>query len=466
MKTRHKITLLFSLLVTAILLVVSLSVYYFSSFEREQIFKKRLLSRANNNAQIFSYVNDTSRVFLDRINLSSHELLPDKTVEIYDLKGKLYYRYTTDPTDSTGVNSDIIATAISNGEYLYQVGKREAIAVHHAEDGDGIIVAVAAYDYDGWSQLEQLRHIFFISLLIGTVISLAAGHVFSMELLKPVAEMIRQVNEISSHNLSNRLKTGDTQDELNQLSTTFNELLDRLQEYFTAQRRFISNASHELSTPLTSISSQLEVTLQRDRSTEEYRQVMQSVQEDVVQLRQLTKSLLEIAKTGSKGSIELNEIRIDEILFKVMGDMKKINNDYEVELNFSESAEEGNNFLVFGNGDLLYIATKNIVENGCKYSPDHTSRVQLSFENDNTIIEVKSNGEPINQNEIEKIFQPFYRSKTAAGKQGFGLGLALAKRIVGLHKGFLSVNSGHTGTSFTITLPTAYIDNDQKNVRG
>jgi signal transduction histidine kinase len=435
------------------LLLVSLSVYYFSSLERQEIFKKRLKGRANNNAQIFSYVNDNSKTFLDRINVSSL-LLPNRTVQIYNLTGQRIYNYETDSIVTRPVTKEIISSAIANGEYYYKDGKREALAVHYSLNGDGIVVVVTAYDADGWSQLRQLRHIFFISMLIGTFISLLAGHVFSKELLKPVAQMIREVNEISSHNLSNRLRTGDTQDELNQLSSTFNDLLDRLQEYFTAQRRFISNASHELSTPLTSISSQLEVTLQRDRTTDEYRQVMLSVQEDVVQMRQLTKSLLEIAKTGSEGSIELNDVRIDEVLFKVMGDIKKINASYNVELNYDDSAEVENNFLVFGNADLLYISIRNLVENGCKYSSDQTSRVSLSFANKSAIIDVRNIGEPIQKEDMEKIFQPFYRSADAAGTQGFGLGLALSQRIVALHKGRLYLKSSDaTGTVFTITLP-------------
>ena len=228
----------------------------------------------------------------------------------------------------------------------------------------------------------------------------------------------------------------------------------------TVETDFISNASHELSTPLTSISSQLEVTMQRTRTAEEYQEVLQSVHEDVVQMRQLTKSLLEIAKTGSEGSIELNEIRIDEVLFKVTGDLKRLHTDYRVELNFSDSAALESNFLVFGNVDLLYIAIKNIVENGCKYSIDNRSRIDLMFRNGSTIIEVKSFGKPIGEDEMEKIFQPFYRSSTSEGKSGFGLGLALAKRIIALNKGTLVVESNATdGTTFTITVPTFHPGN-------
>ena len=457
MKSRHKITLLFTLLVTAILLGVSLSVYYFSALERQQIYKKRLTSRALNYAQIFSYFSDSSNNVLDRINTSSMDLIARKSVEIYDLSGNRKYSYTMQEGDSIGVDAKVVSETVASKNYFYTVRGREALAIHYAEEGyGGIIVIVAGYDIDGWTQLKKLRQIFIFALLFAIVVILIAGHVFSKQLLKPVAQIIKEVNDISSHNLSHRIRAGETQDELNQLANTFNELLDRLQESFTSQRRFISNASHELSTPLTSISSQLQVALQRNRTTDEYRQVMQSVHEDVMQMRELTKSLLEIAKTGSEGSIELNEIRIDEILFKVMGDMKKVNPIYQIELDFIDSDDNDDyGFLVFGNADLLYIAVKNLVENGCKYSFDHIARVDLSLQNGSTVIDVKSNGEPIAKEEMEKIFQPFYRSSNSAGKSGFGLGLALAKRIVGLHKGTLEVKSGlKTGTSFIIVLPT------------
>jgi signal transduction histidine kinase len=221
------------------------------------------------------------------------------------------------------------------------------------------------------------------------------------------------------------------------------------------QRRFISNASHELSTPLTSISSQLEVTLHKERNPEEYKQVMLSIYEDVHQMRQLTKSLLEIAKTGSQGTIELNEVRIDEVLFKVMSDVRKISPSYQVELHFGEFPEDEKKFLVFGNNDLLYSSVKNFVENGCKYSPDHLSWVDLSFEEDQIIIQVKNHGNVIAEEEMDHIFLPFYRTNAATHVKGFGLGLALAKRIISLHRGSITVLSDmNKGTIFTIQLPS------------
>nr|WP_246457055.1 HAMP domain-containing sensor histidine kinase [Flavihumibacter stibioxidans] len=282
------------------------------------------------------------------------------------------------------------------------------------------------------------------------------GYLFSKQLVKPISSIIEEVNNISSHNLSHRIDAGSGQDELFQLANTFNDLLNRIQESFTIQRRFISNASHELSTPLTSISSQLEVTLHKNRSEEEYRKVLLSIQEDVQQMRQLTKSLLEIAKTGHQGSIELHEVRLDEVLLKITGAVQKLSPDYQVQLNFDELPEDESRCLVFGNADLLYSAISNIVENGCKYSPDHTSKVALRFTENELIVDVLNQGDVIAQEEVEHIFQPFYRSPVNSHQKGFGLGLALAKRIIGLHKGHIEVKSGPVqGTLFRITLPSS-----------
>ena len=221
------------------------------------------------------------------------------------------------------------------------------------------------------------------------------------------------------------------------------------------RKRFISNASHELSTPLTSISSQLQVTLYKERSTEEYHNVLHSIQEDVEQMRQLTKSLLEIAKTGYEGGIELTEVRIDEIMLKITGDVKKINAAYNVELEFGEFPDDDKSCLTYGNPDLLYSAIKNITENACKYSDDKHAFLSLIFSNKEIICEIKNNGKVIAPEELESIFHPFYRGSTSSDTKGFGLGLALSQRIIALHKGRVRVQSDTAnGTVFTITFPS------------
>lgn len=453
MKIKHKITLLFTVLVTAILLALSISIYYFTELDRKETFYKRLKGRANNNAQLFSYFGDSSQKVLFRIDANAVPLLPRKSVRIYDTVGNVLYSYDTKREQPLDMPASFFSGIREERPFI--TGKRQGIALFYDDPDRNFIIAVAAYDEDGQEALAQLKKILVISLLVGMLVTLLVGYLFSAQLVKPISQIIHEVNDISSHNLSHRIQSGGSKDELKQLADTFNNLLNRLQESFNTQRRFISNASHELSTPLTSISSQLQVTLQKERSPQEYRQVLQSIQEDVQQMGQLTKSLLEIAKTGTQGSIELREVRIDEILLKVIADVKKLNYEYEVALNFGILPEDEKSCMVFGNIDLLYSALKNIIENGCKYSPDKRSVVELSFRENDIVIKVMNKGDVIAEEEIEQIFQPFFRSATATDVKGFGLGLALAKRIVGLHKGIIEVESDiQKGTCFTIILPS------------
>ncbi|RYY22744.1 MAG: HAMP domain-containing histidine kinase [Chitinophagaceae bacterium] len=454
MKIRVKITALFTLLVTALLLLLSGSVFYFSKVERRETFKNRITARANINTQIYSIVGDTNLAALARFD-SSSTTIPEKSVTIYNQQNSPIYQYNARGADTIHANVDILNDARVQKRYYFNDGEKEAVAFNYEDEYRKVVIVVGGYDEDGWTRLRKLQNMLLASLATGIMLTLVVGHVFSQQLVRPISQIIHEVNEISSQNLSHRIHAGSSQDELNQLSNTFNELLNRLQESFLIQRRFISNASHELSTPLTSILSQLEVTLHKDRTLDEYKQVMQSIHEDVRQMQQLTKSLLEIAKTGSQGSIELVEVRIDEVLLKVTADVQKISEQYNVDLNFGDFPEDEKSFMVFGSGDLLYSAIKNVVENGCKYSPDHVSVVNLSFPQNKVVIEVKNKGDVIAEEEIENIFQPFYRSGNIGQAKGFGLGLALAKRIISLHKGTIDVQSDIiTGTVFTITLPS------------
>jgi signal transduction histidine kinase len=455
MNIRVKITVLFTLLVMAILSLLSLSIYYFSALERKSSFKTRLEARANGTVQLYLLFGDSSRQVLDRLDSSSQSFLPTKSITIYRNNGQLFYQNRYGNIRKPDIDSTYLNNLRSNGQLYSIIGGMDVFSRYYDYPGNHFIIIYAAYDEDGWRKMGQLKKILLFSLLGGGIITSLVGIIFSSQLVMPIKSIIREVNEISSHNLSHRIYAGEGQDELSSLAATFNNLLNRLQESFTIQQRFISNASHELSTPLTSISSQLQVTLQKQRGVAEYQQVMQSVQEDVEQMQQLTKSLLEIAKTGSEGGIELADVRIDEIIFKVVSDVKKINSDYAVELDFGEFPEEEKSCLTYGSADLLYSAIKNITENGCKYSPDRRSFISLQFNDNQIIVQIRNSGDIIAEEEIQHIFHPFYRATNARDTKGFGLGLALSKRIISLHKGKIQVSSNAPGgTVFTIELPS------------
>jgi signal transduction histidine kinase len=294
------------------------------------------------------------------------------------------------------------------------------------------------------------------------LIAFTSGYFFSKILLRPIKKIADEVHSISAKNLAHRIKSGNAIDEWNYLTETLNDLLNRLQESFEVQRRFVSSVSHELNTPLTSISSQLDVSLQRERNADDYKAIISSVYQDVRQLSKLTQTLLEFATlSGSSGGIELNLVRIDEVLARLPAEMIKLEKGYSVKFTFTRLPEDETNMLVFGNEALLFTAIKNIVSNACKYSQNKLARIELTIEENDIIISVTDDGKGIPEHELQNIFQPFYRTEDSRSIIGFGIGLPLVSRIIKLHKGQITVRSVvNKGTSFFIQLPIAGKDHD------
>ncbi|MFN8253217.1 MAG: HAMP domain-containing sensor histidine kinase [Ferruginibacter sp.] len=453
MSIKYKIALLFALLASIILSAAGLSIFFFSQQERQSIFSTRLHNRAISTAKIASEVKDGNYSLISILDTASVSSLYNKSIAVFSPQNHLLYQFAATPGNEIKITQGMINDLVINKDHFFHYNGREAVAMHYVSNGGNFIVTVAAEDIDGKTYLQELRELLLWVTLAGISISFFAGLLFARTLITPITKMMAEVNLISSKNLSQRIEKGQANDELYKLSQTFNDLLDRLQESFIIQRRFISNASHELSTPLTAVSSQLEVTLQKDRSSNEYKEVLLSIQEDMRGLQQLTKTLLDIAKTGSEGSIDLADVRIDEILLKVAADVQKLNPVYRINVHFETLPDDESLLTVFGNNNLLYIAFKNIVENGCKYADDHTAFIKTSFDRTNICITVNSKGDVIAESDIENIFQPFFRADTVLQKQGSGLGLTLTKRILSLHKGKIEVASDPlNGTVFTIEL--------------
>ncbi len=459
MKIKYRITILFTVLVTLISLMICSSVYYFSDLNRKKSFAKRLRNRATTTANLLLTVNGIDNNLLRKIDETTIITIQEKSVVVYTSDFKELYSYTDNNIEPVKVDSRLLRKAEQEKEVSFSEGRREAVALYYVDENKPYIVVAAAYDRDGIEKLSQLRFILSISFLTSILITFCTGYFFSKRIVAPIKKISRDVKEISSQNLSRRINLQDAKDELYELSSTFNDLLQRLEKSFEIQRHFIANASHELSTPLTSISSQLEVTLQNERKADDYKKVIRSVYMDVKDLTRLTRSLLEIAKaSGTSNGMELVLVRIDELLMKLPAELRDTDASYQVVLLFDNFPEEDDLLLVFGNPELLYSAIKNVVVNACKYGTDHTATISLGFSSNKLQIIISDNGPGILDEEKNLIFQPFYRSKKNSDIPGFGLGLSLAYRIITLHKGSMEIsNNTDTGAAFTIELPIARV---------
>ena len=232
-------------------------------------------------------------------------------------------------------------------------------------------------------------------------------------------------------------------------------MLNRLETSFETQKNFISNASHELNTPLTSIIGEADVTLAKERSKEEYILSLKNILEEAGKLDKKNKALLFLAQTGYDGKAQtFTSLRIDELVIDVKETVEKIYPEALIHLDFDLLPENPDKLSINGNAQLLHLAISNVVMNACKYSKNRKVNFALSASEENVIIVVRDKGIGIPENDLPYIFDPFFRGSNTENFYGYGIGLPLTRNVIKMHNGSIIAHSSKTeGTVMEIKIP-------------
>jgi signal transduction histidine kinase len=344
----------------------------------------------------------------------------------------------------------------TNEEVFYKQDPYEVLGTLYISGVYKFVIIAAAIDKDGPLRLKKLRTLLIMVCLFSLMMFFIAGWFYSGRALKPISDVVKKVEDITITSLNLRVPEGNGTDEICRLAKTFNKMLERLETSFGVQKSFIVNASHELRTPITSINGQIEVLLMKDRSVIEYRSALGSVLEDIKSLIDLTNRLLLIARTSAEGPVNRdNRIRIDEILWQAREDMMRFNKEYHINISMDIALTDSDQMIVTGDEYLLKVALANIIDNACKYSHDHS--VYIKVEHSGKCIEVvfEDKGIGIPEEDIQKIFEPFYRGTNTLSIQGIGIGLPLVNQIINNHNGSIKLSSEvGKGTRVIIKLPS------------
>jgi len=275
------------------------------------------------------------------------------------------------------------------------------------------------------------------------------------EALAPVETLSQTAETISGQTLSTRLTLTAPYTEFQRLARTFNGMLDRLQQVFEGQRRFVADAAHELKTPLTAMKGNFEVSLQRTRSAEEYRETIISNLAEVDRLTAMTKSLLTLAQfAGDRPPLVLQTLALPPLVEEVVSELSVL-------------AQEGNIHLqaecqpvppLLGDASQLKQALINLLDNALRHTPSGgTITVRVGLHDRSIRLSVEDTGPGIDSHHLPHLFERFYRVDQARDRHsgGTGLGLAIVKEIVEAHGGHIEAHSQvGKGTTLTITFPT------------
>lgn len=303
--------------------------------------------------------------------------------------------------------------------------------------------------------LEARKDILIILLSVCTILavllSLLGGRWLSNTIIRPISNMIQTMEEIERSGVPKKIVVHvETKDELQKMASTFNRMIERLQGNLEKQKQFISDASHELKTPLTVIKSYASLLRRRGVDNREMTsEAVEAIYSEVTRIQKMTDTFLEMATIENEVQIDRKRFDLIALCEEIIKNLKQVYRR-ELILHYNENP-------VFIAADELKIKQVVIIflDNALKYS---TGKIEIFIEKAKgaAVIRIRDYGIGIPQEEIENIFERFYRVDKARSRAtgGTGLGLSIAKNIINLHKGEIDVKSKEgEGTEIQIILP-------------
>jgi heavy metal sensor kinase len=289
------------------------------------------------------------------------------------------------------------------------------------------------------------------------LVAASGGYWLSRKALSPMDALARTARAISGANLSSRVEKLNTGDELQRLSDTLNEMLDRIETAFLRVTQFTADASHELRTPISLVRTEAELALRRSRGDAEYKEALRHILLEAERTTSLIEQLLSLARADSgRETLNLRPVTLAEILYGVAEGWRPVASLRN--LQFTATIDE-KEFSVLGDETALRRVVDILLDNAFKYTPSPgTVTLSLEQKGEHAVITVRDSGVGIADDEQSNIFERFYRVDKARSRAlgGAGLGLAIARWIVLQHHGSLAVESRlGEGSTFHVVLPLA-----------
>ena len=329
--------------------------------------------------------------------------------------------------------------------------------LHSTVDTHGLhfIVQIGAPMREIWETLNTFRNYLLLLAPIVLLTSAAGGYWLSHRALAPVDALTRTARNIGGNNLGTRLEKLRTGDELQRLSDTLNEMLDRIETAFARVTQFTADASHELRTPIALMRTEAEVALRRTRDADAYREALQHILKETERTGTLIEDLLALARTESGSApLELQPVEVNELLRESVAEWQRVPaaKDHQISLHILQTEKA----WVLADESALRRVVAILLDNAVKYTPAPGQiDVFLERHGQRAVVSVSDSGIGIPADEQQKIFERFYRVDKARSRAlgGAGLGLAIARWLVERHGGSITVESaGDKGSRFSVEL--------------
>lgn len=431
MKIGSKIALFYTLVSVLTTIVIIAVFYIFSTQYINKLYESYLREKAYLTAQKHWEKDEVDEQSYQLIQRKYDELLPEAHEILLNMDSLPEVRDTLDKY-LTQPEQKILLAGNDSVPFSFTYNDQLGAALYYPDNEGNFIVLVMSRNTYGTEIQEHLLLLSIFMILVSSILIFFIGKLYSSRILIPIQHVLKEMKKIRANSLSRRLKTTGNNDELEDLITTLNRMLDRLDSAFKAEKSFVSHASHELNNPITAIQGECEISLLKERSTQEYVEALQRISEESKRISNLIRHLLFLSRQDDelfKNNIE--ETRLTDILEELAGTDERIH---------LFTAETDKDATVTANPYLIKIALKNIIDNACKYS---TKEVNITCQRNHgkLIIEITDQGIGIPEEEIEQIFQSFYRGSNTHSYAGQGIGLSLTLKILSAYQARMEIES-------------------------
>ncbi|QNK63601.1 HAMP domain-containing histidine kinase [Pedobacter sp. PAMC26386] len=451
MKVKNRLSLQFTLMFAILLLVVLTGIYFLVEHNRLKSFMNKLDERAVIVAQFYLAEDNLSKDIFKQVAKKFPQSLTHESIRIYD--DKFNSKFTRE--DSISWKHEFLAQIVKKKSIHINQGETQITGIYYPDNSGNFIVVVSAIDDRGLHDMEQLKLIMSMFFVSSLFITFFIGRIFASISIQPIVSITGNLKRIRASSLHHRLPVNSVKtDETDNLSSAINQLLEHLEQSFESQKSFVANASHELRTPITSILGEAEITLMKDRSPQEYKHALEEIVGSVERLNYIINSLMELMQTNLDNK-DFQHIRIDELIWEIADELAFKKNADNIKIVYDLPTDDSKRTLQ-GNRQLLFIAVSNILKNAIKFSQGQEVLCTVSYHHNSIAITIRDRGIGIHENDLKKIFQPFYRAANALNFSGYGIGLSLTHNIIRQHNGSIEVKSilGQ-GTVFSLYFPLA-----------
>jgi heavy metal sensor kinase len=464
---RIRLTVLYSIMFASVAVLLSLTNWWMLRHAIDASTHQDLQERVDDiRTQLHEFALQPSKATSQERFDSIYRFRDDgKWLQVLDEHGKWVYRSArmNELNASLAVPQALSSRAITID---FQQGTRQVRALSSAISVDGHLYSVEA----GASMNKQILLLrqFGIGLWILTPLVLCAailaGHAMSRKALEPITVMAIEARRITDKNLDQRLLVPPANDEIAHLSVTLNSMLARIDAGFRGMREFTANASHELRTPIARLRTEVEIALMRPRSTAEYEDTLEHIQDVAEEMSGLTETLLSLARAETRSEpLDLASVDAWKLIQTVYQEWSPVAQhlmlDLRTERHGADHARGSEPLWVAGDQPALHRLLRILLDNACKFTPAGGAVTVIATQTKNEVVlAVKDSGIGIPEDQQDRVFERFYRVSGDRSQQrsGSGLGLSLAAWIAEQHGASIKLESAPgAGSCFEICLATA-----------